>query len=124
MDQPTQTDQTGTGEPAESLGIDPLAALEPHATSENPDDAKPILQVEDLRKYFPVKSGGLIKRTVGHVQAVDGVSFEVLEGGSLGLVGESGCGKSTTGRLVTRLLTPTGGAIRFEGQDIAQISAA
>ena len=91
--------------------------------SENPEDAKPILQVEDLRKYFPVKSGGLIKRTVGHVQAVDGLSFEVLEGGSLGLVGESGCGKSTTGRLVTRLLTPTGGAIRFEGQDIAKISA-
>ena len=124
MDQPTQTDQAGTGEPAESsLGIDPEAVFEPHAMSENPEDAKPILQVEDLRKYFPVKSGGLIKRTVGHVQAVDGLSFEVLEGGSLGLVGESGCGKSTTGRLVTRLLTPTGGAIRFEGQDIAKISA-
>ena len=65
----------------------------------------------------------MIRRTVGHVQAVDGVSFEVLEGGSLGLVGESGCGKSTTGRLITRLYEPTGGAIRFEGKDIAKISA-
>jgi oligopeptide/dipeptide ABC transporter ATP-binding protein len=95
----------------------------PHAATVNPADAKPILQVEDLRKYFPVKSSGLIRRTVNHVQAVDGVSFEVLEGGSLGLVGESGCGKSTTGRLITRLYEPTAGAIRFEGTDIAQTSA-
>ncbi len=65
--------------------------------------------------YFPVKSSGLIRRTIGHVQAVDGVSFEVPKGGALGLVGESGCGKSTTGRLITRLLTPTRGEIRFEG---------
>ena len=72
--------------------------------------------------YFPVKSQGLIHRTVGNVQAVDGVSFEVVEGGSLGLVGESGCGKSTTGRLITRLLEPTSGSIMFEGRDIAQIN--
>jgi peptide/nickel transport system ATP-binding protein/oligopeptide transport system ATP-binding protein len=91
--------------------------------SQNPEDAKPILQVDDLRKYFPVKSSGLIRRTVGQVQAVDGVSFQVLEGSSLGLVGESGCGKSTTGRLVTRLLPPTSGAIRFDGRDISNISA-
>ena len=66
-----------------------------------------ILEVDDLQMYFPVKSSGLIRRTIGHVQAVDGVSFEVPKGGALGLVGESGCGKSTTGRLITRLLTPT-----------------
>ena len=91
--------------------------------SENPEDAKPILEVEDLKMYFPVKSSGVIRRTVGHVQAVDGVSFQVPEGGSLGLVGESGCGKSTTGRLITRLYEPTGGSIRFDGQDIAKTSA-
>jgi oligopeptide/dipeptide ABC transporter ATP-binding protein len=83
---------------------------------------KSILQVDDLQMYFPVRSSGLIRRTVGHVQAVDGVSLEVPKGGALGLVGESGCGKSTTGRLITRLLTPTGGRILFEGEDIAHLS--
>jgi peptide/nickel transport system ATP-binding protein/oligopeptide transport system ATP-binding protein len=83
------------------------------------DNRPPILTVEDLRMYFPVKSPGIIRRTVGHVQAVDGVSFAVPAGGALGLVGESGCGKSTTGRLITRLYKPTGGSINFEGKDIA-----
>jgi len=91
-----------------------LDPFEGFAAAEAPKDAKPILTVDNLRMYFPVKSNGIIHRTVGNVQAVDGVSFEVLEGGSLGLVGESGCGKSTTGRLITRLLTPTGGSILFE----------
>jgi peptide/nickel transport system ATP-binding protein/oligopeptide transport system ATP-binding protein len=84
-------------------------------------DAKPILRVEDLKMYFPVKSSGLLRRTVGHVQAVDGVSFQVNAGASLGLVGESGCGKSTTGRLITRLYQPTSGSIDFDGRDIASI---
>src|SRR3990170_1521021 len=83
------------------------------------DTRPPILTVEDLRMYFPVKSPGIIRRTVGHVQAVDGVSFAVPAGGALGLVGESGCGKSTTGRLITRLYKPTGGSINFEGKNIA-----
>jgi peptide/nickel transport system ATP-binding protein/oligopeptide transport system ATP-binding protein len=86
-------------------------------------DAEPILKVKDLRMYFPVRSAGIVRRTVGHVQAVDGVSFQVPKGGSLGLVGESGCGKSTTGRLITRLYEPTGGAIEFDGRDIAKTSA-
>jgi peptide/nickel transport system ATP-binding protein/oligopeptide transport system ATP-binding protein len=86
-------------------------------------NAKPVLQVENLRMYFPVKSNGIIRRTIGHVQAVDGVSFQVSAGQSLGLVGESGCGKSTTGRLITRLYRPTGGSIEFEGRDIAKLSA-
>ena len=72
--------------------------------------------------YFPVKSSGVVRRTVGFVQAVDGISFEVPKGGSLGLVGESGCGKSTTGRLITRLYKPTGGSMMFEGQDLAKLS--
>ncbi len=90
--------------------------LDPHA--------KPVLEVENLKMYFPVKSSGVIRRTIGHVQAVDGISFAVPSGGSLGLVGESGCGKSTTGRLITRLYTPTAGQMRFgeEGVDIASMS--
>jgi len=83
---------------------------------------EPILEVTNLRKYFPVKSSGVIRRTIGQVQAVDGVSFEVAKGMSLGLVGESGCGKSTTGRLVTRLLDPTSGSMRFEGEEIGGLS--
>jgi peptide/nickel transport system ATP-binding protein/oligopeptide transport system ATP-binding protein len=95
-----------------------------HAATELDPDAEPVLSVEDLKMYFPVKSSGLIRRTIGHVQAVDGISFEVPRGGSLGLVGESGCGKSTTGRLITRLYTPTGGSMRFgEKQvDLASMS--
>jgi oligopeptide/dipeptide ABC transporter ATP-binding protein len=85
-------------------------------------NAKPILEVRDLKMYFPVKSSGLVRRTIGHVQAVDGISFQVPEGGALGLVGESGCGKSTTGRMVTRLYEPTGGSINFDGTDITKIS--
>ncbi|MFC7363030.1 ABC transporter ATP-binding protein [Nocardioides astragali] len=72
--------------------------------------------------YFPVKSSGVVRRTIGHVQAVDGISFEVPKGGSIGLVGESGCGKSTTGRLITRLYKPTGGSMMFADQDLAKLS--
>jgi peptide/nickel transport system ATP-binding protein/oligopeptide transport system ATP-binding protein len=84
--------------------------------------AEPVLTVDKLRMYFPVKSSGVFRRTVGQVQAVDGISFEVPKGGSLGLVGESGCGKSTTGRLITRLYNPTSGSMRFDGHDIAKMS--
>ncbi len=99
-----------------------LGSAEGHAAAVAPTDARPILEVEQLRMHFPVKSPGLIRRTVGHVQAVDGVSFQVGAASSLGLVGESGCGKSTTGRLITRLYKPTSGAVRFEGKDIANAS--
>ncbi len=94
-----------------------------HPASVWDENAKPILEVRDLRMYFPVKSAGIIRRTIGHVQAVDGVSFQLPTGGSLGLVGESGCGKSTTGRLITRLYEPTGGSIVFDGKDITTTSA-
>ncbi len=82
----------------------------------------PLLRVEGLQMYFPVKSSGIVHRTIAHVQAVDGISFEVNRGASLGLVGESGCGKSTTGRMISRLLKPTDGTIDFEGRDVATLS--
>jgi len=82
-----------------------------------------ILKVEGLTKHFPGNRNGLFgKRDV--VQAVDGVSFEIAAGEAVGLVGESGCGKSTTGRLITRLLEPTAGKIEFEGEDITHLSNA
>jgi len=84
------------------------------------DPAEPLMRVRDLKKYFPVKGGFPIRRTIGDVQAVDGVSFDVFAGESLGLVGESGCGKSTTGRLLTRLLEPTQGTISYQGKDISR----
>ena len=102
---------------------DMSTVFEPHGATEADFSAKPILTVNNLQMYFPVKNSGLIRRTIGHVQAVDGVSFQVPTGGSLGLVGESGCGKSTTGRLITRLYKPTDGTIDFEGTDISTISA-
>ncbi|GAC42793.1 ABC transporter ATP-binding protein [Paenibacillus popilliae] len=76
-----------------------------------------LLEVENLKKYFPIQ-GGLFSRTVGHVRAVDGVSFTLQKGEALGLVGESGCGKSTTGRTILRLLDKTEGNVFFKGTDI------
>jgi peptide/nickel transport system ATP-binding protein/oligopeptide transport system ATP-binding protein len=80
-----------------------------------------LLEVHDLVKHFPIRAG-LLQRQVGAVQAVDGVSFDVYRGETLGLVGESGCGKSTTARLMTRLIDPTSGSIQMDGRDIATLS--
>jgi peptide/nickel transport system ATP-binding protein/oligopeptide transport system ATP-binding protein len=77
-----------------------------------------LLEVSDLQKWFPVRKGLLIERTVDHVKAVDGVSFEIGEGETLGLVGESGSGKSTTGYCVLQLLKPTAGSVRFMGREL------
>jgi oligopeptide transport system ATP-binding protein len=80
-----------------------------------------LLEVEDLTKHFPVRSGLLVEHTVGHVKAVDGVSFEIREGETLGLVGESGSGKSTTGYCILQLLKPTSGSVRFQGVELTEL---
>lgn len=85
------------------------------------DDDSAVVEIVDLEKHFPI-TAGLLRRTVGHVRAVDKVSFTVFKGETLGLVGESGCGKSTTGRLLLRLLEPTGGQVLFDGRDLTQMS--
>jgi oligopeptide/dipeptide ABC transporter ATP-binding protein len=77
----------------------------------------PLLEVQNLKKHFPIKKG-ILSRTIGHVRAVDGVSFSLQQGETLGLVGESGCGKTTVGRSILRLIEPTGGRVIFDGRDL------
>lgn len=84
--------------------------------------AKVLLKVENLKKYFPIRAG-LLAKHVGDVKAVDDVSFEIYEGETLGIVGESGCGKSTTGRVLMRLHEPTEGKVTFEGTELTSLSA-
>ncbi len=83
----------------------------------------PVIEVAGLKKHFPVRKG-VLRRTVGQVRAVDGVSFSIAEGETLGLVGESGCGKSTVARTVLRLIEPTAGVIKLNGHDITRLSKA
>jgi peptide/nickel transport system ATP-binding protein/oligopeptide transport system ATP-binding protein len=83
--------------------------------------SEPLIEVRDLVKHFPITQGIIFQKQVAAVHAVDGVSFDVLRGETLGIVGETGCGKSTTARLVTRLLQPTSGSIRFEGHEIGSL---
>lgn len=83
--------------------------------------AEQLLKVNGLKKYFPI-NGGILGRKQGEVKAVDDVSFYVRKGETLGIVGESGCGKSTTGRLLMRLIDPTDGSIVFEDKEIMKMS--
>ena len=81
-----------------------------------------LLEVKDLKMYFPVTTGLIFQRAVAYIKAVDGVNFFVRRGETLGLVGESGCGKTTTGRCILQLYKPTGGSVIFEGQDLTTLS--
>lgn len=83
--------------------------------------ADAIIRARDLKKHYPIK-GGVLRRTVGHVKAVDGVSFDLRAGETLGVVGESGCGKSTLGRMLMRLEEPTAGSLEFDGADLFSLS--
>jgi peptide/nickel transport system ATP-binding protein/oligopeptide transport system ATP-binding protein len=84
------------------------------------DNSTPLVEVRNLQKWFPITRGLIFQRRIGDVKAVDDISFDVRRGETLGLVGETGCGKSTTAKLLVRLLDPTGGQILIEGEDIAQ----
>jgi peptide/nickel transport system ATP-binding protein len=90
----------------------------PPGTTSVAEGERPLLAVKDLEVYFPIRKG-VFRRTVGYVKAVDGISFNVYRGQTLGLVGESGCGKTTTGRAILKLIRPTGGQILFDGVDVA-----
>jgi len=94
-----------------------------HAATAIPESRNPILlEVNDLKKHFPVQKGFLVTKVVGHVKAVDGVSFFIREQETLGLVGESGCGKTTTGRLILRAYEPTAGEIWFNDQQMGRVN--
>src|SRR5215216_3681972 len=97
---------------------EPATSTQPSQTA---SPGEPLMEVRDLVKHFPIRKG-LLQRHVGAVRAVDGVTFDVLRGETLGLVGESGCGKSTTARLMLRLMEATGGSIRFNGEEIGGAS--
>ena len=82
-----------------------------------------IIEAEDVQKYFPVTQGIVLRRTVGQVKAVDGISFKIRRGETFSLVGESGCGKTTTARLILMVETPTAGTVKFNGRDLASLNA-
>ncbi|MFX1265622.1 MAG: ATP-binding cassette domain-containing protein, partial [Promethearchaeota archaeon] len=83
-------------------------------------NGRPLVEIRNLKKYFPL-TGGVFRRVLGYVRAVDDISFDIYEGETLGLVGESGCGKTTAGRTILRLIPPTAGEVLFEGRDIAKL---
>ena len=101
--------------------MDQLTATLGANASQRPHDAANLVEVDDLKVHFPIRSG-IFKTTKGSVKAVDGVTFDVRRGETLGLVGESGCGKSTIGRAMIRLREPTEGSVRFDGVDLGSLN--
>jgi oligopeptide/dipeptide ABC transporter ATP-binding protein len=107
---------------ADPFGEVPAPTADPVPEPSTPGE--PLLQVRDLVKHFPITRGIIFRRQIGAVRAVDGVSFDVRRGETLGIVGETGCGKSTTAKLMMRLYDATSGEVRFEGQDITSLRGA
>src|SRR6185312_611130 len=93
------------------------------ATATVPAVDQPVLSVRDLVKHFPVRSRGLVRRTIGQVHAVCGVSFDLHAQETLGIVGESGCGKSTTARAVLNLQPATSGSVKYDGKEITELTS-
>ncbi|WP_028805303.1 ABC transporter ATP-binding protein [Streptomyces sp. 142MFCol3.1] len=117
MSETKKTDAAGAAIPQQAAAPDDRAA-----SADSSENREVLLRVQGLQKHFPIRKG-VLQRQVGAVKAVDGIDFEVRKGETLGVVGESGCGKSTMGRVITRLQDPTGGTIEFEGQDITTLGA-
>jgi peptide/nickel transport system ATP-binding protein len=115
----SEDEQMTTSEQPDTPGPAAAAAT----LTKDPAPGETLLRVAGLKKHFPITKG-LFKRQAGAVRAVDGIDFDVRAGETLGVVGESGCGKSTMGRLITRLLEPTGGTVEFEGRDITHLNTA
>jgi len=116
----TQMHQQDSNSPS-SQTTDSAPAAEPHGNGASAPLGATLLKLTDLQKYFPQRKPGIIPREDEPVRAVDGLSLEVRRGETIGLVGESGCGKSTAGRTMLRLLEPTGGTIEFDGKDVTNV---
>jgi peptide/nickel transport system ATP-binding protein len=112
------SETASTGSEGDAVATSPASGV----TEAAPPSGEVLLNVQGLEKHFPVTRGIFVRRKIGAVKAVDGLTFSVNKGETLGVVGETGCGKSTMGRLLSRLLEPTGGSITFDGKDITHAS--